>query len=78
MTWGQRVRALWPFGKNTIGPDAADARDRADLSQLRAQADLIQVVRLRAESDHVARELLAHNVANQYDDFLRKVVQGRD
>lgn len=80
MKWRRMVRAMWPFGRPTVPRDdsARQAMLAADASQLRAAADQERARRLRADSEQVADKLAAHNTANRYDDWIRKVVQGRE
>lgn len=73
------MRALWPFGRQDIDPGAATLANRAaDESRMRAYVDQQDAVRLRESAEQAAAAVRAHNTANRYDDFLRRVVQGRE
>lgn len=79
MSWRQWMRErLFPWTRRGVDPRAASALRDAEQSHLRSTHDLDYARTLRQESEGVAAHLRRHNTANRYDDFLRKVVQGRD
>lgn len=74
------MRSLWTLGKHN-GVDlneAKKANEAADESRVRGKVDHELAVRLRESADQAAADVRAHNSANRYDDFLRRVVQGRE
>lgn len=79
MGMGRWMRALWPFGNRDIDPNAA--REAVRSSDKRRIDSLVQremAGRLLESAEQAAADVRAHNTANRYDDFLRRVVQGRE
>lgn len=70
--------SLWPFGTRCSSVDATAAVAAAERSQVRAYGDKAHAAEVRAIAEALADRVRAHNAANRYDDFLRRVVQGRD
>jgi hypothetical protein len=70
-------RRLWPFGHQRPSPEATAAVESAERSKAQAHNDRVRAAAVRALADQLAAEVKAHNTANRYDDFLRRVVQGR-
>lgn len=76
MSWRQRLRALWPFGRPD-GMGAANAAvEAATRSHERAVEDHRRASATRAEADAWASRVRDHNSANRYDDWLRQIIQG--
>lgn len=56
--------------------DASEAVGIARESDSRAVADLRRARQRRIEADREAAKLRRHNIANDYDDWLRRIVRG--
>lgn len=69
--------ALWPFdwGRQP-SPEAREAVACADRSASLAEQDRRAAARRRVEAEQLTERLRAHNTANAYDDWLRRVVRG--
>ncbi len=76
MSWRRRLRALWPFGRPD-GMGAANAAvEAACRSHERAVEDHRQASVMRAEADAWAQQVRDHNVANNFDTWLREIIRG--
>jgi hypothetical protein len=77
MRWRNWMRAIWPFSQ-TDSHEAQEALSRAVESGRRAKEDHKLALKMRAQNEEAAEAVRAHNAANRYDEFLRRVVQGHD
>lgn len=75
--WRKWMRAFRPFGRQQCR-DSSAALVAAGESHRQAVTDLGEAIRLRVQSEEAASAVRAHNTANRYDDFLRRVVHGSD
>lgn len=78
MGWRQKMRAWWPFGAHNSSPEATLAVRAAEQSRQKAFQDRAQAAEVRVEAEQATEVIRAHNAANRYDDFLRRVVAQRD
>jgi hypothetical protein len=78
MSWGQKLRTMWPFGTQTSSEEAIKALRDAQVSASRAASDRAHAARLRGQTEEAVEQVRQHNTANRYDEFLRRVVQGRE
>lgn len=78
MGWWAKMRELWPFGTVAGGGEASAAVQQAEQSRREAALDRERAVQLRQQVDAATDAVRAHNAANRYDDFLRRVIQDRE
>lgn len=70
------MRELWTFGKRHGSEQAAAAVIAAQRSHQTAVSDREAMASVRVEAEQLAEQVRAHNSANRYDDFLRRVMRG--
>lgn len=78
MKWRRTLQNLWPFGVRPSTGQATDAIRAAEQSQVQAFHDRAQAAATRAVAEELEAQIHRHNVANHFDDWLQKVIQGRD
>jgi hypothetical protein len=78
MRWGKFMRTLWPFAHGLTGEDASCALRAAEARAKQAKIDKENAIVLRARMQEASDAVRKHNEANRYDDFLKRVVQGRE
>jgi hypothetical protein len=76
MSWRQKLRTLFAFGRPDTSAEADAAVEAAIRSHAQAVEDRCRATATRAEADAWARQVRDHNTANRYDAWLREVMRG--
>lgn len=67
---------IWPFHKRHVNGKAKEALQDAEASLVRAKRDRLRLERKASDSEQVAIDIRRHNVSNNYDEFLARIVRG--
>lgn len=69
---------MWPFShKRAACPESEAAMKASERSLQEAQAGAAQADSKLAEAQRVKEQIRAHNIANNYSDFIEGIVLGR-
>ncbi|MET8114045.1 DUF7620 family protein [Streptomyces prasinus] len=69
---------MWPFShKRATYPESEAAVEASERSLQEAQAGALQADTKLAEARRVKEQIRAHNVANNYSDWIEGIVLGR-